>query len=87
LQSLSLDMNIQHEEDPPLSRETDFVIKALQALKDVKARFFEVELNIEPSQEIWNRLGHVNFTVIVKKREQNTEVYGQRREPWNWDDR
>jgi hypothetical protein len=77
LQSLSLDMNIQHDEDLPTPRDADLVIHALQPLKDVKAKFFKVELNIEPSQDIWDRLGHVNFTVVVKKREQNTEVYGK----------
>ncbi|KAF2867469.1 hypothetical protein BDV95DRAFT_180536 [Massariosphaeria phaeospora] len=77
LQSLRLDITFQHYDKPPVPQLTDTTaINALKPLKDIKAKLFEVELNFEPSQELWNRLGHVNFTVVVKQREQNTEVFG-----------
>jgi hypothetical protein len=77
LQSLRLDITIQQDENPPLPHKQDeIVVAALQPMKDVNAKLFMVEMNVEPSQGVWDRLGNVNFTVAVREREQNVEVYG-----------
>ena len=77
LQSLRLDITIQQDDDSPLQHKQDEVmIGALQPLKDVNAKSFLVEMNVKPSQDVWDQLGNVNFAVAVREREQNVEVYG-----------
>lgn len=49
---------------------------ALEPLKSIKARIFEVELNIEPSQKVWNTLGHVNFVTVLRERAYNVRLWG-----------
>jgi len=77
LQSLSFDITIQHDNDPPLDQETDHMVrKALDPLRRMEASSFIVEINSNPSPKVWEVLGHVNFTLVVKEREQNVKLYG-----------
>jgi hypothetical protein len=77
LQSLRLEITIQQDEDPPLPHKQDeIVVAALHPLKDVKAKLFVVEMNVEPSLEVWDQLGDVKFVVAVQERKQNVELYG-----------
>lgn len=50
---------------------------ALEPLKDITAQNFEVELNVEPSEETWERLGKIDFMTTKRRRPYNVEVYGE----------
>jgi hypothetical protein len=55
----------------------EIVLGALKPLKDLKAKVFTVEINVQPSVKVWTRLEEVNFTLEVTERPFKTEVYGR----------
>lgn len=52
------------------------VYSALIPLKNLNAKAFTIELNVQPSLEVWERLGEVNFVLNVRERPVDDEVYG-----------
>ena len=48
----------------------------LEALRDVKAKVFEIELNVEVSEELKRVLGDVDFVTILRERPYNEQLYG-----------
>lgn len=57
-------------------RMNNLFTRALGPLKNVKAKVFEVESNVQPAPEVWASLGRVNFKIVVRERELNERLYG-----------
>jgi hypothetical protein len=81
LKSLVLDIKVRNVTSRRLnySHMQHYILKhTLKPLKTAKAKTFEIETNVEPSQEINDILGDVNFVMVYKERPDNIEVYGER---------
>ncbi|KAF2653175.1 hypothetical protein K491DRAFT_680773 [Lophiostoma macrostomum CBS 122681] len=51
------------------------LMEALRKMRSIPAKFYEVEINIDPPQEFWDALGEVDFAVIVRERQYNETLY------------
>jgi hypothetical protein len=55
----------------------DVILKpVLESLRNVKAKVFEIKLNVELFEELKSVLGDVGFVTILGKRPYNEHLYG-----------
>ena len=72
LQSLRLDIFVHVK-----PRHMDFILaEILVPLKSINVIIFEVELNCEPSPKAWLDIGKVPFTLIMRTRDLNVQLFG-----------
>jgi hypothetical protein len=78
LQELVLDVKVRDIDnehyDHQLARTLQDFLKPLQG---VKAHRFEIEINIDLSQEIRHGWGDINFVTVRKERPDNVQMYGR----------
>jgi len=73
LRSLRLDITVMYRCEAWIN----LVLKpVLEALRNLKVKVFEVELNVEMTEDLKRSLGDVDFAITSKKRPYNEQLYG-----------
>jgi hypothetical protein len=73
LRSLQLDITVMYRFEAWI----DLVLKpVLEALRNLKVKAFEIELNVEMTEDLKRSLGDVDFVITSKKRPYNEQLYG-----------
>lgn len=77
LDSLTFDIiaDYVYSKSTPIAYKERILKSALEPLENLKARVFEVEVNLMVTQSFLDSLGDVNFTVKVRKRDLNNELF------------
>ncbi|KAF2820118.1 hypothetical protein CC86DRAFT_361784 [Ophiobolus disseminans] len=75
LQSLTFDMTLKWREKLRACQLNYGLEAALLPLLGINAKSFIVEVDMSPSQEVRDALGHVNFVLVVKERPRTHPLY------------
>jgi hypothetical protein len=79
LQSLRLGISIQRYKDLVFSPTMDeIVVATINPLKGVKAKIFEVEIDEEISQSVWDQCSNADFKISVRTRDDSEYCDGSR---------
>jgi hypothetical protein len=77
IDSLSLDITIKTRFGSPDRIEYTLLETVLSQLKGITTKkTFEVEVNMEPTPELYDALGDIDFSIIWRERIRNIAVYG-----------
>ncbi|KAF2114465.1 hypothetical protein BDV96DRAFT_647169 [Lophiotrema nucula] len=80
LDSLKLEMIVRWDSweavnTSPARKPDRILMAALEPLKTITAKVFIIELDMEPSESVWDYLGPVNFVTVIRERKWNLDVY------------